>query len=472
MTITMDRDQAVARMTELHERISALAEKHRLSKADEQEWAEAGAEFDELTRHVEKLDRCAAIAGAAGEGGGGLRLERASDGINPYRGADALAERVAGGHRDAALRTVERSLKAGALDARSAEIVERLCEDGHELQRSWMQRWVTDSGSPEYKSAFRKLVVHGEQRAGLEFTPAERAAFDRVTRLKAEQRAMSLTDSAGGFLVPYEVDFNINLVNAGSINPLLQWARVVKSVSDIWHGINSNGVVSEWLAEAAEASDTSPTLAEPQVPNYKASRWVPFSVEVAMDSVNLVSQLGQLISDSQLQLLNEAWTNGGGVGGPTGIVTKLTGSSSVINAGTAATISADDVYALQNSLGPRWQANAKWLGNLAAINAIAALETPNGAIRFPSIQNDPRTLLGRPVGEASNMNGSLAAGTNALIYGDWNQFVISQRIGTSVEFVPVVFGPNQRPTGQRGLWAWSRWGSDCINTSAFRMLKV
>jgi len=50
--------------------------------------------------------------------------------------------------------------------------------------------------------------------------------------------------------------------------------------------------------------------------------------------------------------------------------------------------------------------------------------------------------------------------------------VISQRVGTSVEFVPAVFGPNQRPTGLRGLWAWSRWGSDCINTSAFRLLKV
>lgn len=70
------------------------------------------------------------------------------------------------------------------------------------------------------------------------------------------------------------------------------------------------------------------------------------------------------------------------------------------------------------------------------------------------------------------MKGSLAAGTTPLIYGAWDQFVISQRSGTSVEIVPMVFRPNQRRTGQRGLWAWSRWGSDCINTSAFRMLKV
>ena len=469
---TLTREAAAARMVELHERITELSGKHRLSKADEQEFSEGSAEFADLQRHVEKLERAAAIAACAGEGGlsGGLRLDRG--GVDPYAGRDAAAEHLHSGQRDSAMRQLERSVKGG-LDARSAEAVERLCDNGHYLQRSWMQRWVTDSGSEQYKSAFRKLLVHGEARAGLEFTAAERAAFERVSRLKQEQRAMSLTDSAGGFLVPFEVDFNINITNAGSINPLLQWARVVHSVSDVWHGINSNGVVSEWLAEAAEASDASPTLAEPAVPNYKASTFVPYSFEVAMDSVDLVSQLGNLISDSQTQLLNEAWTNGGGTGGPTGLITKLTGSSSVVNAGTPATIKAQDVRNLQNTLGPRWQANAKWLGNLAAINAIAALETTNGAIQFPSIQTEPRTLLGRPVGEASNMDGTLAAGTNALCYGDFQQFVISQRIGTSVELIPHLFGPaNNRPTGQRGLFAWSRWGSDCINTAAFRMLQV
>lgn len=283
---------------------------------------------------------------------------------------------------------------------------------------------------------------------------------------------MSLTDSAGGFLVPFEVDFNINLVNAGSINPLLQWARVVHSVSDVWHGINSNGVVSSFDAEASEVSDDSPALSEPTIPNYKAATFCPFSIELAMDSVDLVSQLGALIADSQTQLLNDRWTNGSGIGEPTGLLTKLTGSSSVVNAGTPATITAQDVFGLQNTLGPRWQTNAKWLGNLAAINAIAALETANGAIRFPSIQNDPRALLGRPVGEASNMDGTLAAGTNALVYGDFQQFVISQRIGTSVELIPHLFGDNRRPTGQRGIYAFSRWGSDCINTPAFRVLKV
>lgn len=46
-----------------------------------------------------------------------------------------------------------------------------------------MARWVSDTGSDHYRSAFAKLLMHGEQRAGLEFTAGERAAFDRVSRL-------------------------------------------------------------------------------------------------------------------------------------------------------------------------------------------------------------------------------------------------------------------------------------------------
>ena len=89
---------------------------------------------------------------------------------------------------------------------------------------------MADSGSEHYRSAFAKLLFHGEARAGLEFTAAERAAFDRVSRLKTEQRAMSLTDSSGGFLVPFELDPTIAIVNAGSINPLLEISRVQKTV--------------------------------------------------------------------------------------------------------------------------------------------------------------------------------------------------------------------------------------------------
>jgi HK97 family phage major capsid protein len=464
-TTEMTRDQAVQRMEDIHQRMVALAGKHRMSRADDEEFGQLQVEFGELERQVEKLDRCAAIAGAAGGGNGTLRVERP---IDPYRDRSGPHS----GQRDAAMRQLERSVKAG-LPAAGAETVERLVESGPDVERSWTQRWVSDTGSPEYKSAFAKLVVHGEARAGLEWTAAEREAYDRVSRLKGEQRALSLTDSAGGFLVPFEIDPSVMITSAGSTNPLLQISRVVTTVTDVWHGVSSAGVVASWDAEASEVSDDSPTLAEPSIPNYKAAAFVPFSIELAGDAPTLVGEVGKLLSDGMLQLLNAALTTGSGTGSPTGIITALTGGSSVVSAATADTLVAGDVYGVQGSLGPRWQAKARWAANLAILNKLRQFETSNGALVFPSLQNDQPTLLGRPVHELSNMDATLGGGAGndpVLLYGDFSNFVVSQRIGSAVELIPHLFGANLRPTGQRGMYMYARYGSDSVNDAAFRLL--
>ena len=77
------------------------------------------------------------------------------------------------------------------------------------------------------------------------------------------------------------------------------------------------------------------------------------------------------------------------------------------------------------------------------------METTNGALKFPGLQADPPTLLGRPAHELSTMDGTIDAGQdNAIgIYGDWSNYVITQRVGSSVELIPHLFGANRRPTG-------------------------
>ncbi|CNG99042.1 phage major capsid protein%2C HK97 [Mycobacterium tuberculosis] len=60
----------------------------------------------------------------------------------------------------------------------------------------------------------------------------------------------------------------------------------------------------------------------------------------------------------------------------------------------------------------------------------------------------------------------------SLIYGDFSNFVITDRLGMAVEFIPTLFGSNRRPTGQRGWFAYYRTGSDSVNDNAFRLLNV
>jgi HK97 family phage major capsid protein len=143
-----------------------------------------------------------------------------------------------------------------------------------------------------------------------------------------------------------------------------------------------------------------------------------------------------------------------------------------VNTTTNDTLVAADIYNCQNSLGPRWQPGARWALNLATINALAQQETSAGALKFPSLQSSTPTLLNRPVHELSNMDGVIDSGqANAIgLYGDFSQYVITQRVGSSVELIPHLFGANRRPTGQRGMLLWGRWGADSINDSAFRLL--
>lgn len=81
-------------------------------------------------------------------------------------------------------------------------------------------------------------------------------------------------------------------------------------------------------------SDDSPALTEPQIPCFKGQAFVPFSVELGGDAVALLTEIGKLMSDGMTQLLNEALTNGTGVGNPTGIVTALAGTYSAVTAAT------------------------------------------------------------------------------------------------------------------------------------------
>jgi HK97 family phage major capsid protein len=274
---------------------------------------------------------------------------------------------------------------------------------------------------------------------------------------------------------PLVIDPTILLSSSDSINPLRQISRVVQTTSDTWNGVTSAGVTAEWLSEAAEAADASPTLAQPSIPVFKQSAFIPFSYEIGMDAMNFTTEVGKLLSDGLDQLSASAFTTGTGTGQPAGIVTALVASSPTVVVPTvgANLLASGDVYALQNSLPPRFQANAQWAANLSILNELRQMETTAGALKFPGLQNVPPVLLGRNANELSNADGTYGSGENyVLIYGDFSNFVIVDRWPSTLELIPNLVGANRRPTGQRGLFLWARVGSDSVVDNAFRVLNV
>ncbi|NIK57902.1 phage major capsid protein [Kribbella shirazensis] len=366
-----------------------------------------------------------------------------------------------------AKRLLDHVVKSRKLPDHAAEKAHGLLDLPDAGDRTLAARWVTATGDPEYSKAFGKLLAD-PSRGHLLWTAREQEAYRTAKAVQGELKAMTL--SGNSELLPLNLDPAIMLTSDGSTNPLRQISRVVQTISNTWQGITSAGVNAEWKTEGAEATELTPPTDPAPIPVYFGDAWVPYSYEVGMDSAgNFATELAVLLNDAADQLMATAYTTGTGTGQPTGIITALP-VGSIVATGTADTFVKGDVYKLQEALPARFQANARWCAALPIINLMSQMETTAGARLFPEI-SDGR-LLNRPLHELSNMDGVInaAQSNKILLYGDFRNFVIADRIGTGIELIQNVVGTNGRPTGQRGAMLWFRTGSDSVVDNAFRVL--
>lgn len=359
-----------------------------------------------------------------------------------------------------ALGTIERHRRS--LSAPAGDRLERLVREND--QRGIGARYLAAVGNPAYDTAFGK-ILHDPNFGHLRFTSAEVAAVQSVTAV-TEERALSLTGSAGGFAVPFELDPSIMLTGTGAIDPLRQISTVRTVATDEWRGVTSTGITAGYAAEATETTDNAPTLVQPTISTEKAQAFVPFSIEIGMDWESMRRDLAEALEDAKTTLEATKFVSGSGTNEPAGVIT---GATNTVNATTGQTVDAEDVYRLQEALPARYQARARFVANGTIINTVYRL-VGGGSTEPVLISEDRTRMLGKPLHEASAMATSPATGNKFLLLGDFSRFVIVDRIGLSIELVPHLFGANQRPTGQRGLYAFWRNGSKVVDANAFRVL--
>jgi HK97 family phage major capsid protein len=90
----------------------------------------------------------------------------------------------------------------------------------------------------------------------------------------------------------------------------------VQVTTDVWHGVSSAGITAEWLAEAAEAADASPTFAQPSIATHKGAAYVQASLEVLQDSRQLDDTLAEMFADARSRKEADAFVLGSGTGQP------------------------------------------------------------------------------------------------------------------------------------------------------------
>lgn len=362
-------------------------------------------------------------------------------------------------YRDGARRAIEQATFPGVESREAAQgAAERLLltvDDPH----GDLPRRMLATGSPLYSRAFGKAV----SRLSRDGLSAE------------EERALALgVDADGGFAVPFQLDPTIILTSNGAINPLRSISRVERIVGKEWQGITSAGITVTRGDEGDEAGDNAPTLTQPTVRAERVQGFVPFSVEIDQDWNALQSEMTRLLADAKdVEEATSFVTGNGTAPNAGGIVATLAAGSQVTTA-TAATFAVADVYKTKNALPPRFRARGKWLAETSIYDTVRQFGTSTMAnVWVEQLQDGiPARLVGYGAYEQSSMASTVATGNLILLFGDFQQFLIVDRVGMSVELVPHLFGANGRPTGQRGIYAMWRNNSKILTSAAFRLLKV
>lgn len=349
--------------------------------------------------------------------------------------------------RDRALRSVETTQ---FFDSKAADNVARLLQDSD--TDGEISRRILQTGSPTYKRAFGKLLVNKH-------------------RTPEEERALATSTN---YAVPYAVDPTVVLTSDGVINPVRQIARVITIAGNHWTGVASTGVTASYDAEAAEVSDDSPALTQPAADVEKAQAFIKYPIEVGDDWGALQSEMARMFADAKDTLEASKFLTGLGHSSnePEGL---LVGATGTVMTASASVVAVADLYSLMAALAPRWRARAVFSGNLAVYQKIRQFDTGGGASLWVQLRfGEPADLVGRPAYEWSNISSAITTGAaSVLIFGDFNEFSIIDRVGMSVEVVPHIFATaNNRPSGERGLYAYWRNTSDVRTAGAFKTLKI
>jgi HK97 family phage major capsid protein len=481
MSVELTHQQAVNREKDIQDELERLKAKQNKTAEDLAAVGPLVEEFRQVHQHRLDLEHDAALAEIRSATGSAPKNEDAERG--PARVETEVVDRTRGASLGGKYRnpwdTSEvrfgRDGTSGELRSRALDAIERMphADDKvREVSTQLIERnegtkiaeMVLTTTSPEYSSAFTKVIRAKGQMAAL--NSGEQHALSR---------AMSLTDANGGYLVPFQLDPAVIITANGSFNQVRQISRTVQITSDVWHGISSAGVTGSWDAEAAEVSDDSPTLDQPAIPVHKGAVFVAQSFEVQADAAGLANEVASMIAFEKDRMESVAFVTGSGSGQPTGIITALTGGSSVVTSTTTDTFAVGDVYKLDGALPARFAANASWLAHRTIYNLMRQFDTNGGSALWGQLGDARRgELLGRPdyVAEAMDSTITALADNLILVFGDFSNFVVVDRLGTSLSYVPHLFGSNGRPTGQSGWYAHFRVGADSVNDAAFRMLNV
>jgi len=470
-------DQKNSRLVELRDRlrdldgqILALAERETpLTEDEEVRWEDLTTERETIVPEYDKLEqraaRAAEIRTKTYREISGLPAARKP--VDEYFGVDVrtMDWRTA---RDGALRILDDREQSYSLSSHQQDYIDTKVRNARETD---LARRIVVTENEHYRSAFHKLMTRGTNTV---LTQEEQIAMLRYEEYRAASEG---TTTAGGFAIPVFIDPSVILTDQETDNPFLTIARQVNVNTNAWKGVSAAGVSWSFDAEGGTVSDDSVTIAQPSVTVFTARGFIPYSIEIGEDWPGFQSEMARLLAEGYDELLIDKFSRGSGSGEPRGILTALDANTNVeVVSTTDGAFGQEDIYKVWKSLPQKYRRRASWMMAVDINNRIRQFGAANvyhaATVTLPA--GAAEVLFNRPVYESPyfpDFTGTTGA-ENRLVVGDFSNYVVARRSGMNVELVPQLFDvTNNRPTGQRGWFAYARIGGNSVNDLAFRLLQ-
>jgi HK97 family phage major capsid protein len=300
--------------------------------------------------------------------------------------------------------------------------------------------------APEYRSAFKNWQKYG---------------FQGLT--DAERRALSSTDTAGGYMMtPTQVRDDLIV----AINNNLFFRRLATIITMDANAktigvptISADPADPDWTAEVtAVQEDSTLAFGRRELTPYLLSKFLKVSDKLLRSVSNVENIVNQRMAYKFSVAIEKACMTGTGSTGPLGVfVADANGiptGSDVTTAGATAIV-LDDIVKVKYGLPQQYWAKAAWMFN-PTVALVLALIKEGGAtgqyIWRESLRvGEPATLLGHPVYLSSYAPNTVTTGLYTGILGDFSYYWMVDSLQFQLKRLDELYAINSQ-VGFIGRW--------------------
>jgi HK97 family phage major capsid protein len=306
------------------------------------------------------------------------------------------------------------------------------------------------------------------------------------------------TDTAGGFLVPEDVQTALikkmaTMAVLRSVASVYQTSRDIITFMRVNYASAADDTTGSLFTQPGRVTATGEVPSSSTVHRQTSTVWgqvkIPvntvmmselISNDILEDSaIDLGTYIGESFAEAYSLYEENQFINGIGINAPMGLLALVDATNGIESVNSGATTTPFYTYAgvlnIESELPPQYESNARWLGNKATYSFLRQIVTATtNEPLWPVYAAEggfgprPGTLLGYPTLRSQFMPGSDTAGNYPLILGDFRGYYIVDRIGLSIQRLTERYAEDN----SIAFVARKRFGGDLVKPWMFRVAKI